>query len=424
VQTNLGDRQLTSSGPPSVAAVRVAEAGKTRRRPRLTPYRPSEPNVLREGSLAGFVWRATGWHQVILALLAIFIAVLQFTPVDLQRRIADGAILQNDLHMLLGLGAIYGAVVLLSSALKYVLSVYQAWLGESAIKASREELAVAAEHRSRVAALGGQVVHVIGAETEPLGGFVGESISQALANATLLAVTVGYMIVIEPLIALCSCLLLAPQVLVAPYLQAKLNRLVERQLQLIRQLGDQITRSDGTADCEPEQRLSTISTIYRNRIRFYLLKFALKALLNLANAMGPLMVLIIGGWMAIRGQTTVGTVVAFVSGLERLSTPLRDLINFYRAAAQAKVQHAMITNWVAGGRQSREEGPKPPRAGQNQNVARLLAPESGLPPVRGWASQADGPHAASRSLRLAGLEVSPEATGVTPADDRRQTSCA
>jgi ABC-type bacteriocin/lantibiotic exporter with double-glycine peptidase domain len=320
--------------------------------------------VLRQGSLAGFVWRATGWHQFVLALLAIFIAVLHFAPVDLQRRIADGAILQNDLQMLLGLGAIYGAVVLLSNALKYVMSVYQGWLGESAIKASREELALAAEDRSRVAALGGQVVHVIGAETEPLGGFVGESISQALANATLLVVTVGYMIVIEPLIAFCSCLLLAPQAVIAPYLQTKLNRLVERQLQLIRRLGDQLTRTDSAAVLDSERRLSTISTIYRNRIRFYFLKFALKALLNLANALGPLMVLIIGGWMAIRGQTTLGTVVAFVSGLERLSTPMRDLISFYRAAAQAKVQHAMITDWVAGGRGSAQ----PPREAFESSV--------------------------------------------------------
>ena len=48
------------------------------------------------------------------------------------------------------------------------------------------------------------------------------------------------------------------------------------------------------------------------------------------------------------GQTTIGVVVAFVSGLDRVSAPLHDLLNFYRAYEQAKVQHQMIVEWVEG----------------------------------------------------------------------------
>lgn len=58
--------------------------------------------------------------------------------------------------------------------------------------------------------------------------------------------------------------------------------------------------------------------------------------------------LIIGGYLVIEGQTTIGTVVAFVSGLDRVSAPLHDLLNFYRAYEQAKVQHQMIVAWVEG----------------------------------------------------------------------------
>ena len=64
--------------------------------------------------------------------------------------------------------------------------------------------------------------------------------------------------------------------------------------------------------------------------------------------MGSLVVLIAGGYLVIRGQTTVGTVVAFISGFERLSGPLRDLLNFYREYSQAKVQYQMIVQWVDG----------------------------------------------------------------------------
>ncbi len=91
---------------------------------------------------------------------------------------------------------------------------------------------------------------------------------------------------------------------------------------------------------------SPVRSIYRNRISFYFLKYGLKTLLSVANALGPLMVLMIGGYLVIQGQTTIGTIIAFVSGLERISGPLHDLLNFYRAYEQAKVQHQMIVEWV------------------------------------------------------------------------------
>jgi hypothetical protein len=38
--------------------------------------------------------------------------------------------------------------------------------------------------------------------------------------------------------------------------------------------------------------------------------------------------------------------LAFVSGFERMAGPIRDLIGFYRLAAQAGVQHEMIAGWM------------------------------------------------------------------------------
>jgi ABC-type bacteriocin/lantibiotic exporter with double-glycine peptidase domain len=50
--------------------------------------------------------------------------------------------------------------------------------------------------------------------------------------------------------------------------------------------------------------------------------------------------------MVIQGETTVGVIVAFISGFDRLSAPLRELVNYYRVAAQAAVQHRMIARWM------------------------------------------------------------------------------
>jgi ABC-type bacteriocin/lantibiotic exporter with double-glycine peptidase domain len=132
-------------------------------------------------------------------------------------------------------------------------------------------------------------------------------------------------------------------------MQEDLNVLVERQVGLVRKLGNEAVASSQDSSKGRRKALRTIRTIFGNRIRLYLLKYGLKSLLNLANALGSLVVLLVGGYLVIVGQTTIGTVVAFISGFERLSGPLRDLLNFYREYSQAKVQYQMIVQWVAAG---------------------------------------------------------------------------
>lgn len=320
---------------------------------RIRPSETSAPAIRSDQTLSGFVWRASGAHQFYVGLIAMAVALLNFAPIDLQRRIVDVAIANKDVRTLLFLGALYLAIVLLQAALKYALLLYQGWVSESVVKKSRDQLAVVASERAAPdETTSGQTVNVIGREIDGVGGFVGVGISEFVVNLTFLFVILAYMLYIQPLIALIGMVFLLPQVFLALSMQSDLNTLVERQVGLVRKLGDETVSQTGVqSGPQPKPTLtesSTIRAIFRNRIRFYFLKYGLKTLLNLANAIGPLMVLVVGGWMVIQGQTTIGTVVAFISGLERLSTPLRDLLNFYREYQQAKVQYQMIGRWVEG----------------------------------------------------------------------------
>jgi ABC-type bacteriocin/lantibiotic exporter with double-glycine peptidase domain len=206
--------------------------------------------------------------------------------------------------------------------------------------------AVAVERPSQDQGTSGQTVNVIGREIDGVGGFVGVSISELVVNVTFLVVILTYMLYIQPVIALISVVFLIPQIVLALYMQGELNTLVERQVGLVRKLGDETVDEAASNSKTARTKSPTIGAIFDNRLRFYFLKYGLKTLLNLANAIGPLMVLVVGGWMVIQGQTTIGIVVAFISGLERLSSPLRDLLNFYREFQQAKVQYEMIVRWV------------------------------------------------------------------------------
>jgi ABC-type bacteriocin/lantibiotic exporter with double-glycine peptidase domain len=317
---------------------------------RIRPFKAASNEVVRSNeTLAGFVWRASGVHQLYVGLLAIAVALLNFAPIDLQRRIVDEAITNRDVKALLLFGVLYLAIVFIQGALKYALLVYQGWVGESAVKTARDQLAIVASGRlSQDDVTSGQTVNVIGREIDNVGGFVGTSISEFVVNLALLIMVAGYMLYIQPVIALVSAVFLIPQVLFARYMQADLNMLVERQVGLVRRLGDETVTRAARKSKTTGKEFRTIRAIFRNRIWFYFLKYGLKTLLSIANAMATLMVLIVGGYLVIQGKTTIGVVVAFVSGFERISGPLRDLLNFYREYEQAKIQLRMIVNWVEG----------------------------------------------------------------------------
>jgi ABC-type bacteriocin/lantibiotic exporter with double-glycine peptidase domain len=308
-------------------------------------------------SLLRYVWRMSGWHQLTICLLAVITAGLTAIPLELQRRIVDDVIANAELGLLWVLAGLYLLVLLVQGLTKYVLRLYQGWLSESAIRYNRAHLSRIFECRQAGAASrengeAGQAVSVIGQEVDKLGGFVGEGLSQPCTNLAMLLAVGGYMIAVEPLVALISLVFILPQIVLVPLLQRRINRLIAARVRMMRALGDSLTalpEGEGGPDeggLEDSDLPRQLDDIYDNRLRTFLLKFGLKAANNLLSALAPLSVLLIGGIMVIQGQTTIGVVVAFISGFDRLSAPLRELIAYYRVAAQANVQHRMIARWM------------------------------------------------------------------------------
>jgi ABC-type multidrug transport system fused ATPase/permease subunit len=323
---------------------------------------PDPPAVDREGprpgadqtparTLSGYIRLMSGRRQIGLAALALAAAGLNLAPLELQRRMVDDAIAGGDAALLGTLAALYGATLLAHQGVKYLLATRQAWVAERTAAYSRRHLLGLSEGAAAEASGPGELVSILNAEVDKLAGFVGAGPSGAAVDFATLVGVLGYLAVLDPRIALLSVALLAPQALLAPLVQRRLNRLVGRRLRLLRRLGDIVARGDGGA--EP-----TIARILANRLAFARLKAAMKAGLNLLNRGAPLAILGFGGWLAIEGETTLGVLVAFVSGFERISGPIRDLIAFYREAEQASVQHRLIADWMLrlGGAGAAERG--------------------------------------------------------------------
>lgn len=318
-------------------------------------------------TIFGYVWRVSARPQVLLCLLAAIIAPLSMVPLELQRRIINDAIGGFDLTLLYWLGGAYAATALLQGLLKFTLRLYRGMVSERVIRRLRRQLfqtnaANNQGHEATDAEGDGSVVSMVSSEVEQVGGFVGESFSEPFIQAGTVIAVLGYMMVVEPLIALVSLAFYVPQIIVVPWLQRFVNRLTQKRIELIRELGDQVV-ADGEADGDstrdddehtPKDRQNNfendLKRIYRNRIRLYCLKFIQKFFVNMMHQMGPLSVLIVGGYLAIQGETTIGVIVAFISGFDRMADPSRQLVQYYRTASTTQVKYKLLATFLDDGK--------------------------------------------------------------------------
>jgi ABC-type bacteriocin/lantibiotic exporter with double-glycine peptidase domain len=303
-------------------------------------------------TLYRYIWRISGRRQIWLVLLSSVVFPLTMVPLELQRRIVNNAIGKADLRLLWVLCVVYAGVVLTQGCLKYVMNVYREIVGERAVRSMRRHLYQAihggsrsAESREQADPDSGSKVSMAVAEVEPLGGFVGESISVPLVQAGAFLSVLGYMLWVEPRIAAASLVLYSPQIYVIPKIQAAINQRVQRRNVLVRDLGQQIVDAeDGgeTAEAREAQYEKSIHEIYRQRVRIAYLSYAVTFINNLLDHSGTISVLLIGGWLAIHGRTDIGTIVAFLSGFDKISEPWRELVAFYRRASDARVKYQLL----------------------------------------------------------------------------------
>jgi ABC-type bacteriocin/lantibiotic exporter with double-glycine peptidase domain len=74
------------------------------------------------------------------------------------------------------------------------------------------------------------------------------------------------------------------------------------------------------------------------------LKFGLKFLISALQSLAVFVLLFAGGIMVLNGKSEIGIVVAFISGLDRVLEPWREMIAFLRSTSATKVQFDLIEN--------------------------------------------------------------------------------
>jgi len=303
-------------------------------------------------TLYGYIWQNSRRGQVVLCLLTVVVSFLTTLPLELQRRIVDDALPDRRLPLLLLLSGAYLGVLLLQGGLKYSLNVYRGRLVEEITRdlrliifdATRPRAAGDHVHHGHEPAKAGAIVSMVASETEDLAGFVGDSFSFPLLQGGTAAFVIGYLLWVQPTIAVFGILLYLPQLVVVPVGQGAINRWTARHVRLVRQIGDLIAQPFTAGRDGASAYRGLVEENLAARVMIYRIKFFLTFFGNFLDAVGPLIVLAVGGWLVMRGGIEVGTLVVFISGFQKLADPWDQLTGFYRMLSNARVKYRLIAD--------------------------------------------------------------------------------
>ncbi len=301
-------------------------------------------------SIYRYVLATSAVHQLLLAALTAIVALIEIVPLELQRRIVDDLVKHRAFSVVLALGAVYAGVVFVQGGTKLVLNIYRAWVGERAKRDLRRRIHAFVEtpaETSPAAEAQGIATSMIVAEVEPIGGFVGQSISEPLLQAGTMLSVLAYLIHVDVWMALAAFGLFIPQLVLVPLLQAALNRRTGARIQVLRQLGAaMISGSQGASDASNRADDRQIEQAFALEMGIFKLKFTTNFLMNITNHLQIVAVLLVGGWAVHNGRLALGGVVAFISGIGRVKDPWGDLVHYFRDANITQVKYRLLADAV------------------------------------------------------------------------------
>ncbi len=319
-------------------------------------------------SIFAFV-RAYSWPQQ-LAILALTLTSLPFFYlwVDLPKRIVDDALGGPPgprdffgvefarLDYLLVLCFIFLALVVVNGVFKYVINVYKGIVGERMLRRLRYEL----YHRIlrfppahfRVVSQG-QLVQMVNAEVEPLGGFIGDAYAVPAYQGGMLLTILAFMFVQNPFMGLAAIVLYPVQVAVIPPLQRQVNELGKARVRQVRVLAERIGESTaGVADIrandatayERARFADELGRVFFIRFKIFRKKFFIKFLNNFLAQLAPFLFYSIGGYLVLQGELTIGAILAIVAAHEKLASPWKELLTYYQLMWDSQIKYEQVVN--------------------------------------------------------------------------------
>ena len=322
--------------------------------PALPPApEPGDPNAL-EPSIYRFILRHSLRQQLWLLVLTLISFPFLYYSLELPKMIINRAIgghhfpqqvfgfRLDQIPYLLVLCAIFLVLVFINGAFKYYINTLKGQLGERMLRRFRYQLyqrllRFPLGHFSKTSSA--QIIPMITAECESLGGFIGDAfVTPAFQGGTLLTI-IFFMFMQDPVLGAAAVALYPIQGYVIPRLQRKVNQLNKQRVRTVRQVADRVQESAaGIVEIQANDTVKLqltgfahlLGTIYDIRFEIYQRKFFVKFLNNFIGQLTPFFFYSIGGYLVIRGGLSFGALVAVLAAYKDLASPWKELLDFYQ----------------------------------------------------------------------------------------------
>lgn len=301
-------------------------------------------------SVLRYVLGTSAVHQLLLIALSAIVALIEVVPLELQRRIVDDLVKHRPYSWVVGLCTVYAGTVLFQGGTKLALNIYRGWVGERAKRDLRRRVYAFIETPAAVlpaVEAQGIATSMIVAEVEPIGGFVGQSISEPLLQVGIMLSVLAYLIHIDIWMALSAFALFIPQFVFVPLMQGAVNRRTGARVQVLRRLGIAMISgnqgADRASDGADDRRIDQAFVL---EMGIFKLKFTMNFLMNILTHLQIVAALLVGGWAVHTGRLAIGGVVAFISGIARVIDPWGDLVNYFRDVNVAQIKYRLLADAV------------------------------------------------------------------------------
>ena len=304
-----------------------------------------------------YYWIFSRHYGLQLFLLAIILisVFLKVVPLELQKRIVNEAIYNRDEHLLLWYCGLYIAAVVLAGLSKYLINMLQVIIGQKVLIGLRTELYMHVLHLPLQRYRGlrtGSAISAITGELNTIGAFLGQALAVPLTSILTYMVVFSYMFSLSHMLTLITIAVYPFELVVIPLLQKKFNTWNQQRITTARKMSDTVNEAiNGIVEIQSYNRYQfeksrisrLIAKLYRITIILNLYKFGIKFSGNFFQALGPFLLFLVGGHLAINGQFTLGALVAFLSAHEKLYDPWQELRLFYQEYQNARVSYQQIT---------------------------------------------------------------------------------
>jgi putative ABC transport system ATP-binding protein len=321
-----------------------------------------------ERSLFRYILHHTWRDQVLLLIVTVVSFPLIYINLELPKRIVNNAIGGKNLPQqvfgyeisqvgyLMLLSFVLLALITLNGAIKYWLNVYRGIVGERMVRRLRYQLYEAVmrfplPHFRKTSA--GEVIPMITAETDPIGGFIGESIASPAFQGGLLITYMLFIFVQEFWLGVAAVALYPLQVWLIPRLQRRINQLSKRRILMTRELSDRIgdviggateIRANDTVRYELADASSRLGRIYGIRLNIYKRKFFVKFLNNFLAQITPFFFYAAGGYFVIMGELSLGALVAVLAAYKDIIDPWKELLKWYETKEDVRVKYEQVVS--------------------------------------------------------------------------------